>query len=106
MSEVRLIRDDEFEEYARITLDAYPAMFPDVTEERRLGWIERMKTIQSEDDSVNYYGCYSGGEMVGGMRLHDFKMTLYGPQVLVGGVGNVCVDLLRRKEHISKAMLS
>ena len=29
MSEVRLIRDDEFEEYARITLDSYPAMFTD-----------------------------------------------------------------------------
>jgi len=105
MSEVRLIRDDEFEEYARITLDAYPAMFIDVTEERRRGWIERMKAQQNEDDSINYYGYYRGGEMVGAMRLHDFKMTLYGSQVLVGGVGNVCVDLLRRKEHVSKEMM-
>ena len=105
MSEVRLIRDDEFEEYTRITLDAYPAMFTDVTEERRQGWIERMKTTQDIDDAVNYYGCYRGGEMVGGMRLHDFKMTLYGYHVLVGGVGNVCVDLLRRKEHVSKEMM-
>ncbi|HUV53742.1 MAG TPA: GNAT family N-acetyltransferase [Candidatus Krumholzibacteriaceae bacterium] len=105
MSEVRLISDDEFEEYARITLDAYPAMFTDVTEERRRGWIERMKATQDEDDSINYYGCYRGGKMVGGMRLHDFKMTLYGSQVLVGGVGNFCVDLLRRKEHVSKEMM-
>lgn len=105
MSEVRLIRDDEFEEYARITLDSYPAMFTDVTEERRRGWIERMKKQQDEDDSVNYYGCYRDGEMVGVMRLHDFKMTLYGSHVLVGGVGNVCVDLLRRKEHVSKEMM-
>lgn len=105
MSEVRLIKDDEFEEYARITLDAYPAMFTDVTEEKRRGWIERMKKQQDEDDSVNYYGCYRGGEMMGVMRLHDFKMTLYGSQVLLGGVGNVCVDLLRRKEHVSKEMM-
>jgi len=105
MSEVRLIKDDDFEEYARITLDAYPAMFTDVTEEKRRGWIDRMKKQQDEDDSVNYYGCYRGGEMMGVMRLHDFKMTLYGSQVLVGGVGNVCVDLLRRKEHVSKEMM-
>ncbi len=105
MSEVRLIRDDEFEEYVRITLDAYPAMFTDVTEERRRGWIERMKATQDEDDSVNYYGCYRGGDMVGAMRLHDFKMTLYESPILVGGVGNVCVDLLHKKEHVSKEMM-
>ena len=105
MSEVRLIKGDEFEEYGRITLDSYPAMITDVTEERRRGWIERIKATQNEDDSINYYGCYRGGEMVGGMRLHDFKMTLYGSQVLVGGVGNVCVDLLRRKMHVSKEMM-
>jgi predicted acetyltransferase len=105
MSEVRLIRDDEFEDYARITLDSYPAMFTDVTEERRQGWIMRMKAAQRDDDSVNYYGCYRGGEMVGGMRLHDFKMTLYESPILVGGVGNVCVDLLRRKMHVSKELM-
>ncbi len=105
MSEVRLIRDDEFEDYARITLDSYPAMFTDVNDERRRGWIERMKAAQRDDDSINYYGCYRGGEMVGGMRLHDFNMTLYDNHVLVGGVGNVCVDPLRRKMHVSKELM-
>jgi len=105
MSEVRRIKDQEFEDYMRITLDSYPAMFTDVTEDRRKGWIERMKATQNEDDSVNYYGCYRGGEMVGGMRLHDFKMTLYGSPVLVGGVGNVCVDPLHRKMHVSKELM-
>ncbi len=105
MSEVRRIRDDEFRDYMRITLDSYPAMFTDVSEERRQRWIERMKATQNMDDSVNYYGCYRGGEMAGGMRLHDFKMTLYGTQVLVGGVGNVCVDPLHRKMHVSKELM-
>ena len=105
MSEVRRIKDQEFEDYMRITLDSYPAMFTDVTDERRKGWIERMKATQNEDDSVNYYGCYRGGEMVGGMRLHDFKMTLYGSPVLVGGVGNVCVNPLHRKMHVSKELM-
>ena len=105
MCAIRLLVDDDFDEYTRITLDSYPAMFTDVTEERRQAWIERMKTTQDEDDSINYYGCYRGGKMVGAMRLHDFKMTLYASSILVGGVGNVCVDLLRRKERVSKEMM-
>ncbi len=105
MSEVRRIRDDEFEDYTRITLDSYPAMFTDVTQERRRGWVERMKAAQRDDDLVNYYGCYRGGDMVGGMRLHDFKMTLYESPILVGGVGNVCVDPLHRKMHVSKELM-
>ena len=105
MSEVRLVRGDEFEEYARMTLDAYPAMFPPMTEEQRLGWLGRMRKVNAESGPVKYYGCYRGGEMVGGMRLHDFMMTVYGAQVPVGGVGNVFVDLPHKKEHVSKDMM-
>ncbi|HUV34278.1 MAG TPA: hypothetical protein VMW22_05065, partial [Candidatus Desulfaltia sp.] len=79
MSEVRPIRSEEFDEYARMTLDAYPAMFPAMSEEQRQGWVERMRKINQEDEDapVKYYGCYRSGAMVGGMRLHDFYMTVY-----------------------------
>ena len=105
MSEVRPVQDDEFDEYARMTLDAYPAMFPPMTEEQRLGWLERMRKVNAEPGPVKHYGCYRGGEMVGGMRLHDFKMTVYGAQLPVGGVGNVFVDLPHKKEHVAKDMM-
>ncbi|MFH2112726.1 MAG: GNAT family N-acetyltransferase [Candidatus Bathyarchaeota archaeon] len=105
MSEVRLVKREEFDEYARMTLDAYPAMFSDVTEERRQGWVERMRKTNQEEGPVKYYGCYRGGAMVGGMRLHDFYMTVYESSVFTGGVGNVFVDLARKKEHVSKDMM-
>ncbi|MBN2336237.1 GNAT family N-acetyltransferase [Candidatus Bathyarchaeota archaeon] len=105
MSETRLLVDEDFEEYARIVLDAYPAMFTGVTEDRRQAWIERMKKTQREDDAENHYGCFRDGKLVGGMRLNDFKMTLYENPILVGGVGNVCVDLLHKKEHVGKEMM-
>jgi len=105
MSVVRLLKDEDFEEYTRITLDAYPAMFPNVGEEQRKGWIERIKKTQQEKGDVQYYGCFRDGELRGGMRLHDFKMTLYETQTLVGGVGNMCVDLLRKKGHVAKEMM-
>jgi len=105
MSEIRLVRGDEFDEYARMTLDAYPAMFPPMTEEQRLGWLERMRKVNAEPGPVKYYGCYRGGEMVGGMRLHDFTMTVYEARLPVGGVGNVFVDLAHRREHVSRDMM-
>ncbi|MFH0849819.1 MAG: GNAT family N-acetyltransferase [Candidatus Bathyarchaeota archaeon] len=105
MIEVRPVRSEEFDEYARMILDAYPAMFSDVTEERRQGWVERMRKTNQEEGPVKHYGCYRGGAMVGGMRLHDFYMTVYESKVFTGGVGNVFVDLTRKKEHVSKDMM-
>ena len=105
MSEIKPIEDDDFEEYSRISLDAYPAMFTGLTDERRKAWIGRMRKSQSEGGPVHFHGCYREGKLVAGMRFHDFKMTLYDTQVFVGGVGNVCVDLLYKKEHIAKEMM-
>jgi predicted acetyltransferase len=105
MNVVKPIEDNDFEEYARITLDAYPAMFTDVTEERRKAWIERMRKSQSDGGPVHYHGFYKDGKLVGGMRFHDFYMMAYDTKVFVGGVGNVCVDLLHKKEHVAKEMM-
>lgn len=105
MSEIKPIGDDDFEEYARLSLDAYPAMFTGFTDERRKAWIERLRKSQSEGGPIHFHGCYRDGKLIGGMRFHDFKMTLYDTQIFVGGVGNVCVDLLHKKEHVSKEMM-
>lgn len=105
MSVVRLLEDAEIEEYSRIALDAFPAMYSDLGEEQRKDWIERMKKMQREKGDVQYYGCFRDGKLVGGMRLHDFKMTLHETQTLVGGMGNMCVDLLHRREHAAKELI-
>jgi len=105
MSEVRPVKDDEFDEYSRMILDAYPAMFSDVTEERRQGWVDRMRRTNQEEGPVKYYGCYRSGNLVGGVRLHDFQMNVHGARVFTGGIGNVFVGLTRKKEHVSKDMM-
>ena len=106
MSVIRLLRDGEFGEFLRIRLNAYPAMYTTApTEEQRANWIESMKTRQSEEGATRYYGCFREEKLVGCMILDDFRMTLYDGHILVGGVGDVCVDLLRKKEHVAKEMM-
>jgi hypothetical protein len=105
MSAVRLLSDEDFEEYTRLSLEAYPVMFVGFTDERREGWIKRMQVQQSERGAVQYAGCFRDGKLVGIMRLHSFEMNVHGRIVKAKGVGNVAVDLTRKKEHVSKEMM-
>ena len=105
MSVVRLLEGEEFEEYARQSLDAYPVMMENVTPEQRMGWIERMRKAQVEGAPTHSYGVFRDGKMVGGARYHDFEMNVHGAIVKAGGVANVFVDLLHKKEHVAKDLM-
>jgi predicted acetyltransferase len=105
MSVIRLIEGGEFEEYTRQSLNAYPIMMENITPEQRKRWIERMKKSQVESSPTHSYGVFRGGSMVGGARYHDFEMNLYGAIVKVGGIANVFVDLLHKKEHVAKELM-
>ncbi len=105
MSIVRLIEGEEFEEYARQSLDAYPVMMEDVTPEHRKGWIERMKKAQEEGGPSHSYGVFREGKMIGGARYHDFNLNVHGAIIKAGGVSNVFVDLLHKKEHVAKELM-
>lgn len=105
MSVVRLIEGSEFEEYVRQSLDAYPVMMENVTPEQSKGWIERMKKAQAEGAPTHSYGVFRGGSLVGGARYHDFEMNVHGAIVKAGGVANVFVDLLHKKEHVAKELM-
>ncbi|HIH89042.1 TPA: GNAT family N-acetyltransferase [Candidatus Bathyarchaeota archaeon] len=105
MSVVRLVEGEEFEEYTRQSLDAYPVMMETVTPEQRKGWIERMKKAQAEGAPTHSYGVFRGDKMVGGARYHDFEMNVHGTIVKAGGVANVFVDLLHKKEHVAKDLM-
>ncbi len=105
MSVVRLLSDGDFEEYVRMSLEAYPAMFTSFTDEQREGWVKRMQVQQSDKGAVQYAGCFRDGKLVGIMRLHSFEMNVHGTIVKAKGVGNVAVDLTRKKEQVSKEMM-
>ncbi|UZM99543.1 GNAT family N-acetyltransferase [Lysinibacillus sp. MHQ-1] len=53
---------------------------------------------QNHDESLNYFGLWEEGNLIGGMRLHDFQMNLFSKMIPIGGVGLVAVDLLHKKE--------
>ncbi len=105
MSNVKLIAPEDFPEYVRLSNEAYPAMFTVMSEEQRNRWIERMQTQQAEKGDVQYYGYYHDSKLLGAMRCHTFTMNIHGVDMLTGGVGNVCVDLTHKKEHIAKELM-
>jgi predicted acetyltransferase len=72
--------------------------------------VERKKTRQrmvalSRDPTIDHYGLYRGGLMLGGMRTYDFVMNMFSNRVLVGGVGLVAVDLCYKKEKVCKDLI-
>lgn len=105
MSTIRLLQEEDFEDYITQSLDAYPIMIGPVTLENRRLWKENLIKQQSEGGTLHYYGCYREGKMVGGARYHDFEMNLHGKMVKVGGIGNVFVNLFAKKEHVAKNLL-
>ncbi len=105
MSVIRLIEGGEFEEYIRQSLDAYPVMMENTPPETQKAWIENMKKTQVESGPIHYYGVFRGSKMVGGARYHDFDLNIHGAIVKAGGIANVFVDLLHKKEHVAKELM-
>jgi predicted acetyltransferase len=105
MSVVRLLSDEDFDEYTRLSFEAYPVMYGPLSEEQVEAWKGRMQTQQSKKGSVQYAGCFRDEKLVGIMRMHSFEINVHGTMMKAMGVGNVAVDLTRRKEHVSKEMM-
>lgn len=104
MSEIRVLADDELAQFASIASNAYPG-FERITEEQVKEDVDRLMTIQHEDPLTSFYGLFRDGELLGGMRLHDFQMQLYETRVPAGGLGLLAVDLLHKKEHVAKELV-
>lgn len=104
---VRELKDEEFEDFQKIAMQAYPAMFPDnFTAEAKKGWLERMKSANKDSNSErNYYGVFDSDNLLGGMIYFDYTMTVFSQKIQVGGVGLICVDLLHKKQHVAKSIM-
>ncbi len=102
MNEIRILSADEFGAFARITVDAYPGMITAAEEKVR----EHMLKVHQDEPTVAFYGLFREGRLLGGMRFHDFRMNFLGSRVAAGGVGAIAVDLLHKKEHVAKEMMT
>src|ERR1700694_5444557 len=93
---VRKITDSELEEFTTIIANAYPGSKLH-TEEARQRFIQRQNDFEN-GRTVENYGLFRNGKLLGGMRLLDFNMHLHDRRVAAGGVGSVAVDLQHKKE--------
>ncbi|MDP4162364.1 MAG: GNAT family N-acetyltransferase [Bacillota bacterium] len=96
---------DDSARVATIIASAYPG-FELFSEEKKTRFEEIFTQVQNEEPTTNYYGLYKQENLVGLMRLHDFKMNLLSTMADVGGIGLVAVDLLHKKENVAKEMLT
>jgi predicted acetyltransferase len=100
MSEIRVVREDEYPELLRIATEAYPTMGFALGEDRQR-MLMRFKTTHRDKDWTPY-GVYRDGKMVGIYRTYDFTLNVRGNLIPAGGLGMVAVDLTHKKEHIAK----
>ena len=105
MGDIRRLADEDFKEYVRISHEAFPAMFTKLSDEQIDGWIKLMQAQQATGTGIQYYGYYRDDRLIGVMRIHEFVINVHGVEMSSGGVGNICVDLTHRKEHIGKEMM-
>ena len=100
---IRKLTDDDFGSFVEVLANAYPGY--DLTEEKKDKLKKRWAQVNNDVATMNWYGYFHEGKLLGGMIFFEYIMTLFSNGVKVGGVGNICVDLLHKKEHIAKKMM-
>jgi predicted acetyltransferase len=104
VSEIRLLSAQDFDALAHIWTRAYPGAKV-VSDEDRERFRDRALKLHEEDPTSNFYGLFRDDRLLGIMCFHDFEMNSLGARVPAGGVGQVAVDLLHKKEHVAKEMM-
>jgi len=105
MNQIQQIEENHLEQFVRILAQAYPSG-KWYTPDGHTQMMTRMQKVIHEDRSSRLIGLFREGKMLGGMRLYDYRMNLYGAEVAVGGVGSIAVDLLHKKEKVAKELIS
>lgn len=103
MSTIKPLPIEDLDTFVTIAANAYPGMAIESPEDR-----ERNRAnleVTYSDPARCLYGLYRGQELLGGMMLWDFTMTMLSMTTLVGGVGYVAVDLLHKKQKVAKELI-
>jgi predicted acetyltransferase len=105
MTHIIPLPPEDIHAFVAIVALAYPGLKLVTTDDRQR-MAERLLDRQMKESDTRLYGAYRDGRLVGGMRFHDFTMTLRGAHVPVGGVGLVAVDFAHKKQRIAKALIA
>lgn len=100
---VRPLDESEWDALIAITAHAYPAMKLHTESDR--AHVREQMAQRAADPAMHYYGLFRDGDLLGGMTLLDFDMTLYETRALVGGVGTIAVHPLHKKEKVARDLV-
>ncbi|SFA77951.1 MULTISPECIES: enhanced intracellular survival protein Eis [unclassified Bacillus (in: firmicutes)] len=102
---IRKLTLAEIDQYAEIVINAYPGVMESSTD-FKTRFIQSLKDIHEKVATIEFYGLFRDGKLIGGMRLHYYQMNLSSKIIDVGGVGLVAVDLLHKKEKVAKELIT
>lgn len=105
MSEIRKLKTSELKEFVEIVTNAYPGAMRNRTTEFKETLLTRLIERQTDDSSIDFFGLFRENQLLGGMRIHDYQMNLFSKIIPIGGVGQVAVDLLHKKEKVAKELI-
>lgn len=105
MELIKRLNEEEIKEFVDIVANAYPGLGFSVPEEKQK-LEEKLIRIQREKGAISFYGLFRDKELLGGMRLHDFKMRLGSRKVDACGLGLVAVHLMHKKEKAAKEIVT
>jgi predicted acetyltransferase len=104
MDEIKLLTGSDMKGYVEIVADAFPMINLNTPEEREKFRQNIIKSIEA-GFSAGAYGYFKDSELIGGTRLFDFPMNLFGHKILLGGLGLVAVHLAHKKEKVASQMI-
>jgi predicted acetyltransferase len=105
MADVRPLDGEDLDDFIDILADAYPGWKLNSPEDKERVR-QRLLDRQEGEPPVAFYGLFEEGRLLGGMRLHDFRMNFLGARIPAGGVGLVAVHFLHKKEHVAKHLMT
>jgi predicted acetyltransferase len=101
---IRKLTNEEILIFIDIVINAYPGIMENTTDFKER-FYNNLVDLQENDDSINLFGLFRNHKLIGGMRIHNYKMNLFSQTIEVGGVGLVAVDLLHKKEKVAKELI-
>jgi predicted acetyltransferase len=94
----------QLEEFSDILIDAYPGIRVESPDGRRR--VIQNQRLRAKDRRITTWGLYRRGRIVGGLRLFDYTMNLFGSRIPVGGGGSLAVRLEHKKEHVARDLMT
>lgn len=104
MSHIRPLPNHDLDAFVAIVARAYPGIELH-TPEAREQFTERLRQQSRDDSASQLYGLYRDERLLGGMRVFDFELNLFGAHVPAGGVGLVATDLFHKKMHVARDLI-